>query len=413
MADLGTDPILAAEFVKFLNAQLQMLKRENDSLKQRVETLISHNGDVDTPDKYQQTISSLHESIDTLKRELNEARCSAEAHRREAGLWQGYYDKLKTSYVPENLGELQRKATVDKVIRLLKKDLAKHNASNSSETPLSSHTTQTYEEFQKFMLKLSASTAAEMYTGESRIVFDQPQLQILPKAAIAACDGGFAFFGSLVRWCPAPCQNGLLICPTLQYTPQSGTGVDTISASWSHPTEWSSLVGQRRELLDTDGEHLTYAGTFLIHAGPKLLQLTDLPDPSDKGLVHELAHRTFDPSSKSQRVKSKPYLLALGAMYKSTDGALPVSVLGLQRVGFNERFFAVLRKAYGKRGKASEKARAWARSETQRSMSPHDLGLDDDVVVSKKHAREEHEEEEMGTRPSKFPKLGCGLLDDF
>ncbi|KAH9856769.1 hypothetical protein C2E23DRAFT_809037 [Lenzites betulinus] len=403
MADLvGTDPVLTAEFVKFLNAQVQALRKENESLKQRIDEP-TFSRDAETHSSNQRTISELTERIDALKSELAEVYCTAEAHRREAALWQERYEKVKLTRLPD-LGELQRKAAVDKAIRTLKEDLAMQHALNSTETPSCSHSVQAYKDFHVFMSKLSASTAAEMQSGESRVVFDKPKLQILPKAAIAACDGGFAFFGSLIQWLPAPCQNALLICPAHQYTPQSGTGDDTVNASWSKSTEWSSLVGQRRELFDTDGEHLTYAGTFLVHAGPDALQLDDIPQPTDENLVGELARRTFDPSSKSQRVKSKPYLLALDTMYKSTEDALPVHVLGLQRVGFNERFFRILRKAYGKRGKASDKARARARSETQRSTSPLDWAKVDEFL-GEKRPREE-DEEEIGAGPSKLPKLG-------
>lgn len=115
--------------------------------------------------------------------------------------------------------------------------------------------------------------------------------------------------------------------------------------------------------------------------------------------------RTFDPASKSQKTKARAYLHALAELY--TEGAISVQVLGLQRVGFNEKFFGVLRRAYGKRSKTR------ARSETQRSVSPFDSHLFDDFLgeetasASAKRAREE--EAEAG--PSKVRRVD-DLLND-
>lgn len=108
-------------------------------------------------------------------------------------------------------------------------------------------------------------------------------------------DGGFAFFGGLLQWCNPPSQNALLICPTRHYTPHSGPAEPTSSrTSWSTATQWASLASQRREIFDTDGDQLIYAGTFLVHAGPKVLRLQDLPQP-----VNEV--RPLPPSSTPPR----------------------------------------------------------------------------------------------------------------
>lgn len=84
-----------------------------------------------------------------------------------------------------------------------------------------------------------------------------------------------------------------------------------------------------------------------------------------------------------------------------------MQVLGLQRVGFNEKFFGVLRKAYGKRSKGR------ARSETQRSVSPFDAHLFDefveDVAVGTAGKRAREEEGEAG--PSKVRRVD-DLLND-
>ncbi|OJT01652.1 hypothetical protein TRAPUB_7910 [Trametes pubescens] len=298
------------------------------------------------------------------------------------------------------------------------------------------------------MSKLSGSATTDTHATESRVVFDKPKLQILPKVraisyrSLKTCvdisvrlrsppgafstfvnreirrhssfpilsDGGFAFFGGLLQWCDPPSQNALLICPTRHYTPNSAP-VESKGphSSWSKATEWASLPSQRREIFDADGDQLVYAGTFLVHAGPKVLQLEDLPQPVNEALLRELACRTFDPASKSQKTKAKAYLRALAQLY--TEGAITVQVLGLQRVGFNDKFFSILRKAYGKRSKGR------ARSETQRSASSADLQWLDDylgdgtAVASAKRAREEEPEPEAG--PSKVRRLDEFLSDGW
>ncbi|KAL7277543.1 hypothetical protein ACG7TL_008466 [Trametes sanguinea] len=118
----------------------------------------------------------------------------------------------------------------------------------------------------------------------------------------------------------------------------------------------------RLELFDTDGERLVYAGTFLIHKGPGCCGLQNLPNAGD-GVVEQLPQRTFNPASKSQRHRAKTYLPVLRDMYMKGEATL--QVLGLQRVGFNTKFFEILRRAYVKCGKT----RARARSETARSVS--------------------------------------------
>lgn len=87
-----------------------------------------------------------------------------------------------------------------------------------------------------------------------------------------------------------------------------------------------------------------------------------------------------------------------------------MQVLGLQRVGFNEKFFGILRKAYGKR------SRGRARSETQRSVSPFDSRWLDEFLWEEtatagtgKRAREEEAEAEAG--PSKVRRVD-DLLND-
>lgn len=80
-----------------------------------------------------------------------------------------------------------------------------------------------------------------------------------------------------------------------------------------------------------------------------------------------------------------------------------MQVLGLQRVGFNEKFFGILRKAYGKR------SRGRARSETQRSVSPFDSRWWEETATAGTGKRARDEEAEAG--PSKVRRVD-DLLND-
>ncbi|KAL1945236.1 hypothetical protein VTO73DRAFT_2087 [Trametes versicolor] len=272
MDSLGTNPQLTAEFVKFLNAQLQdcrdqlqRLNEENVSLKHNLESAPQRSGTSGPTDD--QAVSGLKAEISTLKDELAALQITAEGHRKDAATWRERYEKAKTSITAENLGDLQRRAAVEKVMKVMKEDLVPQTITGLDTAP---STPEKFVEFRTFMSKLSGSAVADTHATESRVVFDKPKLQILPKAAIAASDGGFAFFGGLLQWCDPPSQNALLICPTRHYTPHSGPA-DAMSShtSWSTATQWASLASQRREIFDTDGDQLIYAGTFLVHAGPK------------------------------------------------------------------------------------------------------------------------------------------------
>ncbi|KAI9069352.1 hypothetical protein FKP32DRAFT_1682972 [Trametes sanguinea] len=130
-----------------------------------------------------------------------------------------------------------------------------------------------------------------------------------------------------------------------------------------------STAQPHRSLRLRQSRRSPHTGTFLVHKGPICFGLQDLPHTSGDGLVSELAQRTFNPASKSQRAKAKTYLSVLGEMYKKGEATL--QVLGLQRVGFNAKFYEILRRAYNKRGKM----RARARSETARSASPGQMTL--------------------------------------
>ncbi|KAI0365949.1 hypothetical protein BV20DRAFT_1003329 [Pilatotrama ljubarskyi] len=408
MTDLVGDSQLTAEFVKFLNGQLkecrdqlQRYTQENTELREQLGAIRSGVPlGSPPPPHHGRTVSDLDAEVASLKEQLAVARQTAEAHANEAAMWRERYQKTKTVEGGLSLSELQRKAATDKLKNGLQEGLVRLK----SAAKVTRSSTSQYQQFTTFMSKLSGSTASGVDALEPRVVFDTPKLQILSKAAVNACDGGFAFFGGLLNWCASPSENALLVCPEHHFTPNPGNDGGT---KWSHPTEWSSLIGQRREVFDTDGAHLTYAGTFLFHAGPKALRLQDFPSPLENKTLGELARRTFNPANKSQRAKAKAYLHILSELY--TEGTATVQVLGLQRVGFNDKFFQILKKAYEKRGRTS--ARVRARSETQRSLSPADwntlddgLGEEDATTTGEKRGRDDDVEEdgdEFGAGPSK------------
>ncbi|KAI0359254.1 hypothetical protein OH77DRAFT_1419722 [Trametes cingulata] len=412
MENLGGDSQLTAEFVKFLNGQLKECRdqlqtyiQENTELREQLGAAQSGVPLGIPPPRHNasgRNAPILEAEVAALKEQLVLARQEAETHAEEAAMWRERYQKTKAVEEGISLSDFQRRAATDK----LKKDLREGLVRVASSTRATPSSTSQYQQFTTFMSKLSGSTASSVDALESRVVFDTPKLQILSKAAVKACDGGFAHFGGLLNWCASPSQNALLICPERHYTPNSGSEGGT---NWLEPTQWSSLIGQRREVFDTDGAHLTYAGTFLFHAGPKTLRLQDFPSPLENRTLNELTRRTFNPANKSQRAKAKAYLHVLGELYR--EGTATVQVLGLQRVGFNDNFFRILKRAYEKRSRASAKA-ARARSETQRSLSPGPLdwnAVDDHdeeegtTGAGSKRGREEEDEEEddgFGAGPS-------------
>lgn len=58
-----------------------------------------------------------------MKDELAELHRTAEGHRKDAATWHERYEKAKTSITTENLGDLQRRAAVEKVMKIMKEDL--------------------------------------------------------------------------------------------------------------------------------------------------------------------------------------------------------------------------------------------------------------------------------------------------
>ncbi|KAI0644903.1 hypothetical protein C8Q79DRAFT_968529 [Trametes meyenii] len=400
MANVGDDSQLTVEFVKFLNAQLKECRdslhkynQENEALK----TELKASRSTDSPRAAtERDIHREHETISALQKEVLNLKQELLAARREEVVWRTRYEQSQDDAV-QSLGDMQKRLHTDKITKSLREGLCSTVSGASANA-------QQFQQLKAFMEALSGTSVINVDSAESRVVFDLPKLQILSKAAVKACDGGFDFFGGLLKWCASPSQNALLFCPERQYTPR---GTTDEKAGWADATEWTTLVGERRELFDVDGGRLVYAGTFLFHTGPNRLSLADLPQPPDEDVLLELARRTFTPESKTQRTKAKTYLPALCTLYR--EGSARVRVLGLQRVGFNERLFAILRKAYAKRGKAAAVARP--RSETARSVSPppEDSEVEEEGAGSSAKRAREGEGEDLHKeatldRPIKKPK---------
>ena len=89
--------------------------------------------------------------------------------------------------------------------------------------------------------------------------------------------GGFAFFGPLLVWCPPPSQHACVVFPEYEYNPKpTGEGTSTWSKAAS---EWATLAGQQREVFYVDGENISYAGTFICHAGPRGVNAAKMGGP--------------------------------------------------------------------------------------------------------------------------------------
>ncbi|KAJ2990596.1 hypothetical protein NUW54_g8423 [Trametes sanguinea] len=278
MHGMSTDPHLAGEFVKFLNTQLQECReqlqqsiQENALLREQVKTI----GLLDLPvppSDDQETIGILEAELEQVKEELAAAREDAETKAQDATKWRIRYETSLSS-AAERDSDMKKKRAMDQLFDSMCLSLSTRIGSKTT----SAVSAQEYTQFRTFMADLSGSLTSQSDSAESRVVFDLPKLQILSKAARNACDDSFGFYGDLLQWCASPSQNALLYCP--EYTYISGGGNDG-AQQWAHATEWSSLVGRRLELFDTNGEHLVYAGTFLVHKGPMCFGWQDLPHTS-------------------------------------------------------------------------------------------------------------------------------------
>ncbi|KAI0657683.1 hypothetical protein C8Q70DRAFT_259670 [Cubamyces menziesii] len=412
MDSVSADPQLTSEFVKFLTAQLkecreelQKANQENLTLKRQLEAAKSSGSNearVDMPSEDSETIAFLQTKVAELKEELATTRLKAQADSQDAAAWRARSNATMPE-TSQELHNLQKRIAVKKLVETMRKELESIFHKVPPDSVVDSRVE--YPKFRKFMQELAGSdTHQNVLAPESRVVYGRPKLQLLSEAARGACDGVFAFFGPLLRWCEGSSHNALLFGPQYHYALNGGSADGN---SWTETTEWTSLVGKRYEIFDTDpsGEKLVYVGTFLIHAGPKSCSIEDLNEAHDSAMVRALASRTFTSETKSQRGKAKTYLPALGEIYK--EGLGRFHILGLQRVGFNDKFFDILRKAYHKRDKARASVRC--RSETVASIDWDSPSSQESEAIGAlgKHAREEEDEDAGdGAGPSKLPRSG-------
>ncbi|KAI0753478.1 hypothetical protein C8Q80DRAFT_1267870 [Daedaleopsis nitida] len=342
MADFETlDSGLASEFVKYLNSQLKetrnQLQRSVEANAALLEELQVHRTSLETTgsrdsDAEPQDITVLHAEIATLRQELDDARCLAATRQAESDAWRTRYEQLK----PQLSGAAAQAA---QLLDTMRQQLDGMMCIDSTETH-----TRTGTQFRVFLSELPRIASSP--TSPTVIWKGKNLPPIMSKAITSACIGGFCFFGDLLRWCPAPSHHAYVVLPEYQYVSRSHEG----GASWTQVTNspWTTLAGQQRELFYFDGDNICYSGTFFCHAGPKSIKVLTLGDDADEALLKALSQKTFHADTKSQKTKAKTHVPLLAELYK--EGAAPVQIVGLQRVGFNEKLCGIL-SAKGARNK--------------------------------------------------------------
>ncbi|KAI1788519.1 hypothetical protein LXA43DRAFT_974766 [Ganoderma leucocontextum] len=209
--------------------------------------------------------------------------------------------------------------------------------------------------FRTFIAGLPATAVPDALNHESRVIFrGVTNLPLLSKAAIKACVGGFAFFGTLLVWCAPPSQHACVVFPEYEYNPKPAAAGAT---TWTKTTpEWASFAGQQREVFYIDGANISYAGTFICHAGPRDAKVAEIGDAIDETLLSALARKTLHLDTKNPKARStlsKSYTPRLADLYRGVSGPATVQLLGLQRVGFNKALFDILTASSRKRGRAA------------------------------------------------------------
>ncbi|RPD71998.1 hypothetical protein L226DRAFT_573371 [Lentinus tigrinus ALCF2SS1-7] len=332
MGDITLGSGVASEFFKYLNAQLkdtreqlQRANEENVALKEELEALQSLSRPASRTNTESDEVECLRDEMNRLREELNDARETAKRHENEAATWRTRYEQLKPQLI-------NSAAHAAQLMETMREDWT---ASMPQDTP----TGPTLDQF-RTLLRSLPGVAASAKPGASRIVFSGTRLPLLSKASLNACIGGFGFFGDYLKWSS---QHAYSIFPEYRYNPKPADDEPT----WTPAKEWVSLAGQQRELLYVEDGNICYAGTFLCHAGPQSVKVEELGDDS---FVNALARKTFNVNIKnpqSRQSKAKTYVPLLANLY--TEGTATVRILGLQRVGFNEKLFQILRRAYDKR----------------------------------------------------------------
>ncbi|KAM5545054.1 hypothetical protein V8D89_001165 [Ganoderma adspersum] len=358
MGDIAVDQGIASEFVKFLTAQLkesrdevQRLNQENGSLKEQLgrfgaggaSSAASPAAINDSP------VAQLRVKMDTLKKERDEALALAATRQAEADNWKIRYEELRPQLAESAAMSSQLLGTMkQELVQFLgAQSVCLEGERQSSGVDLAN--------FRAFMTGLPATAIPDSLKKESHVVFKGvAKLPLLSKAAMKACIGGFAFFGTLLVWCSPPSQHACVFFPEYEYNPKpTAEGATT----WSKATsEWASFAGQQREVFYLDGENISYAGTFICHAGPKAANVGKIRDAIDETLLSALAQKTLHLDTKSPKARSnlsKTYTPLLADLYRDGSGPATVQLLGLQRVGFNQALFDILTTASRKRDRTA------------------------------------------------------------
>ncbi|KAH9925938.1 uncharacterized protein BXZ73DRAFT_103104 [Epithele typhae] len=394
MGDLGADSVLASEFVTFLHAQLKASRDEVERLKQENTSLQAELHEVRQalePDKSEHiagddsTVAKLQSDLEILRQEVQDMCALAAVHEADAKTWKTRYEELKPQLLASAAGNT---AILDK----MRDQLANFVTCQPHVT-----NDKTAEEFIAFLSVLPGAFCSDIRGKTAQALFHSTYLPLLPKSAIDACvAGGYAFFGPNLFWCGPLSQHAYVVHPCLKYNPKFANG----ETQWSLDSRWSQMMGQQRDLFYLHNGSVCYAGTFICHSGPRSVSLSHMTSVNaNEQFATTLARGTFDAMNVNQKAKGKVYIPLLDTLYR--DGSLSVQLLGLQRVGFNEKLYHILKKASDKRVMFRTTDNSRAAPTTKRTMEDMQQGTNDAVM--------EQWDEEAGPSPPKLPRLQHGV----
>ncbi|KAI1785264.1 hypothetical protein LXA43DRAFT_1117570 [Ganoderma leucocontextum] len=299
MDDVATDQGIASEFVKYLTAQLkeirdevQRLNQENATLKEQLIRLspggaASHGAISESP------VRELEVKVNALRKERDDALALAVTRQAEADTWRTRYEELKPQLA-------ESAAMSSQLLRTIRQELVEF----IGQQPRVSRCRR------RAPYGLPATAVPDALNHESRVIFrGVTNLPLLSKAAIKACVGGFAFFGTLLVWCAPPSQHACVVFPEYEYNPK-----------------------------------------------PAAAGATTVDQDDARTLLSALARKTLHLDTKNPKARSnlsKSYTPRLADLYRDVSGPATVQLLGLQRVGFNKALFDILTASSRKRGRAA------------------------------------------------------------
>ncbi|EPS96622.1 hypothetical protein FOMPIDRAFT_99349, partial [Fomitopsis schrenkii] len=134
-----------------------------------------------------------------------------------------------------------------------------------------------------------------------------------------------------VMWFPSSCH-GLLVCPQSSYY-SGGRG-----EKWGDYPHWLLSLLDNKNGVEVFHKHLGqdyYMGTYKVVQGPIDIRLPDLASVRFVGKDLEFLESQLAKATAGATPEKSPVALTLPEMY--TKGILAVQLLGLQRIGFNEK----------------------------------------------------------------------------